>query len=79
MGYYQEAYDAECAAIARAGGGSGVGLALQVRQGSYLHGRPGCDCADDEPGPGQTYTIQARQTIAALRRQEPAVEIEIGW
>jgi len=33
----------------------------------------------DEPGPGQTYSIQARQAIAALRRQEPAVEIEIHW
>jgi len=33
----------------------------------------------DEPGPGQTCAIQARQAIAALRRQEPAVEIEIRW
>ena len=35
--------------------------------------------AHDEPGPGQTYGIQARQAIAILRRQEPAVEIEINW
>jgi len=33
----------------------------------------------DEPGPVQTYAIQARQAIAALRKQEPAVEIEIRW
>ena len=33
----------------------------------------------DEPGPGQTYAIQVRQAIAALRRQEPAVEVEIRW
>ena len=33
----------------------------------------------DEPGPGQTYAIQARQAIAILRKQEPAVEIEINW
>jgi len=33
----------------------------------------------DEPGPGQTYTLQARQAITALRKQEPAVEIEIRW
>jgi len=32
-----------------------------------------------EPGPGQTYALQARQAIAALRRREPAVEIEIRW
>ena len=31
----------------------------------------------DKPGPGQTHALQARQAIAALRRQEPAVEIEI--
>ena len=28
----------------------------------------------DEPGPGQTYALQA---IAALRRREPSIEIEI--
>jgi len=33
----------------------------------------------DEPGPGQTYAIQARQAIAILRIQEPAIEIEIRW
>ena len=33
----------------------------------------------DEPGPGQTYAIQARQAIAILRRQEPAIEVEIRW
>jgi len=33
----------------------------------------------DEPGPGQTYAIQARQAIADLRRREPAIEIEVNW
>ena len=33
----------------------------------------------DEPGPGQTCAIQARQAIAILRKQEPAVEIETNW
>ena len=33
----------------------------------------------DEPGPGKTYTLQAGQAIAALRKQEPAVELEIRW
>ena len=32
----------------------------------------------DEPGPGQTYALQAI-AIAILRKQEPAVEIEIRW
>jgi len=33
----------------------------------------------DEPGPGQTHAIQARQAIAILRRQEPTIGIEIRW
>ena len=33
----------------------------------------------DEPGPSQTYAIQARQAIAILCKQEPAVKIEINW
>ena len=33
----------------------------------------------DEPGTGQTYAIQARQAIAILRKQEPAIEIEFNW
>jgi len=32
-----------------------------------------------EPSPGRTYALQARQAIAALRKQEPAVELEIRW
>jgi len=30
----------------------------------------------DEAGPGQTYALQARPAIAALREREPSVEIE---
>ena len=33
----------------------------------------------DEPGPGKTCALQARKAIAALRVQEPSVEIEIRW
>ena len=33
----------------------------------------------DEPGPGQTYALQARKAIAALREREPSVDIEIRW
>ena len=33
----------------------------------------------DEPGPEQTYAIQARQAIADLLRREPAIEIEVNW
>jgi len=71
MGYYQEAYDAECAAIARA-------LAVAAgRAKRYKLGRVRIftdtqaaitRMTHDEPGPGQTYTIQARQAIAILRK-----------
>ena len=33
----------------------------------------------DEPGPGQTYALQARKAIAALSEREPTVEMEIRW
>jgi len=33
----------------------------------------------DKPGPGQTYALQARTAIAALREREPSVETEIRW
>jgi len=76
MGHYQEAYDAECAAIARA---------LAVAAGRAKRRKLGrvriftdaqaaiTRMTHDEPGPGQTYAIQARQAIAILRKQEHAV------
>jgi len=82
MGYFQEAYDAECAAIARA---------LAVAAGQAKRHKLGrvriftdaqaaiTRMTHDEPGPGQTYTIEARQAIAILRKQVPAIEIEIRW
>jgi len=82
MGYYQEAYDEEYAAIARA-----LDVAADRAKRRIL-GRvrifPNAQAAikrmtHDEPGPGQTYALQARQAKAALRNQEPAVEIEIRW
>ena len=82
MGYFQEAYDAECAAIARA-------LAVAARQAKQhklgrVHIFTDAQVSitrmmHDEPGPGQTYALQTRQAIAILHKQEPAVEIEICW
>ena len=77
MGCFQEAYDAECAAIARA---------LEVAVGHAKRHKLGrvriftdaiTRMTHDEPGPRQTYAIQARQAIAILRKQEPAIEIDI--
>jgi len=79
MGWGQEAYDTECAALARA---------LQVAA-SRNHALGSVtiftDCqaaigrmASDEPGPGQKYALEARQHIASLRAKEPSVKIEFG-
>jgi hypothetical protein len=35
--------------------------------------------ASEEPGPGQMYVIQSRKHIAALRRAQPGITIEIRW
>jgi len=82
MEYYQVAYDAECATIARALDAAAdrakrrklgrvrIFTDAQAAIKRMTHG---------EPGPGQTYALQARQAIAALRKQEPAVKIEIRW
>jgi len=80
MGYYREAYNAECAAIVRA-----LAVAVgQAKRNNFGRVRIFTNAqaaitrlTNDEPGPGQTHAIQARQAIEILRKQEPAVEIEI--
>jgi len=79
MGHNQEAYDAECAALARA---------LESVSGGYVPDRVTIftdaqaairRMASEEPGFGQQYAIQARKHIAVLRRARPGVTIEIRW
>jgi len=79
MGNNQEAYDAECAAIARA---------LEAATRRYVPERVTIftdvqaairRMASDDPGPGQQYAIQARKHIATLRRARPDIAIEIRW
>ena len=70
MGFFLEANDAECAAIARA-------LAVAAERAKRhklgrVRIRTDAQAAiarmtHDEPGPGQTYALQARHAIAALR------------
>jgi len=68
VGYFQEAYDAECArALAVAAGQAKRNKLGRVRiftdaQAAITR------MTHDEPGPGQTYAIQARQAIAILRK-----------
>jgi len=80
MGYNQEAYDAECAALARA---------LEIT--SRRQTPPGRDTiftdaqavirrtASEEPGPGQMYALRARKHITVLRRARPDITTEIRW
>jgi len=79
MGHNQEAYDAECAALAHA---------LESASRRYIPERVTIftdaqaairRMASDEPGPGQQYAIQARKAIATLRRARPGITIEIRW
>jgi len=66
MGFFQEAYDAECAAIARA-----LAVAAEPRR-KLGRVRISTDSQaaitrmmHDEPGPGQTYALQARKPCAS--------------
>jgi len=79
MGHNQKAYDAECAALARA---------LESVSGGYVPDQVAIftdaqaairRMASEEPGPGQQYAIQARKHIAVLRRARSGVTIEIRW
>ena len=79
MGYNQEAYDGECAALARA---------LESVLGGYVPERVTIftdaqaairRMASDEPGPGQQYAVQVRKHIATLRKVRPDITIEIRW
>jgi len=80
MGNNQEAYDAECAALAHA-----LQLAAQrnttpERVTIFSDAQAAIRrMTSDEPGPGQQYAIQARKHIAALRRARPNITIEIRW
>jgi len=79
MGYYQGAYGAECAATARALAVA-AGWATLGRVHIFTDAQAAiARMTHDEPGPGQTYAIQARQAIAILRKQDPSVEIELRW
>jgi len=80
MGYNQEAYDAECAALARA-----LETATMVQPTpEWVTIFTGAQAAirrmgSEEPGPGQGYALQARRHVASLRRARPDISIEIRW
>jgi len=80
MGYNQEAFDAECATLARA-----LELAARRRTtpeavtiSTDAQATMGT-LAAEEPGPGQKYAVLARKWIAVPRAVRPKMRIEIRW
>jgi ribonuclease HI len=80
MGNNQEAYHAECAALAHA-----LELAAQrsttpERVTIFSDAQAAIRrIASDEPSPGQQYALQARKHITTLRRARKGIAIEIRW
>jgi len=80
MGYNQEAYDAECAALARALEEASRRNMPPERVTIFSDAQAAIRrMASEEPGPGQMYALQARRHIAELRRKNPGIIIEIRW
>jgi len=80
MGYNQEAFDAECAALARALESASRRNTTPERVTIFTDAQAAIRrMASDEPGPSQTYALQARKHVAALRKARPGIIIEIRW
>jgi len=80
LGYNQEAFDAECAALARALETARRRNTVPERVTIFTDAQAAIRrMASDEPGPGQKYALEARKHIAALRRAAPGIVIEVRW
>jgi len=80
MGYNQEAFDAECAAIARALESASRTNTIPDRVTIFTDAQAAIRrMASDEPGPGQKYALEARKRITARRRARPGIVIEVRW
>jgi ribonuclease HI len=80
MGYNQEAYDAECAALARALDTAVKSVPIPDHVTIFTDAQAAIRrMASDEPGPGQKYALEARAHIAVLRRAVPGITVEIRW
>ena len=80
MGYNQEAYDAECAALARALEEASRRQTVPERVPIFTDAQAAIRrMTSEDPGPGQKYAILARRHIAKLRRARPGITIEIRW
>jgi ribonuclease HI len=80
MGKNQEAYDAECAALARALETAARHQTTPEKVTIFTDAQAAIRrMASEEPGPGQKYGILARKHIAVLRSVRPDITIEIRW
>jgi len=80
MGYNQEAYDAECAALARALEVAARRRTTPERVTIFTDAQAAMGrMRTDAPSPGQKYAILVRKWIAELRRARPDICIEIRW
>ena len=80
MGNNREAYDAECAALARALELASQRNAAPERVTIFLDAQAAIRrIASDEPGPGQQYALQTRKHIATLHLSRPGIVIEVQW
>jgi ribonuclease HI len=80
MGDNQEAYDAECAALARALEEATRRQTVPERVTIFTDAQAAIRrMASEDPGPGQKYAILARRHIGTLRRARPDITIEIRW
>jgi hypothetical protein len=79
MGYNQEAYDTECAALARALETAARRQTTPGRVTIFTNAQAAIRrMASEEPDPGQMYASQAQKHIAALQRVRPDI-IKIRW
>jgi len=80
MGSNQEAYNAECTALAHALEMAAQRNATPERVTIFSDAQAVIRwMASDEPGPGQRYALQARKHIATLSRARLGIVIEIRW
>ena len=76
----QEAYDVECAALARALESASRRQTTPERVIIFTDAQAAIRrMVSEEPGPSQKYALQARKHIAMLRKARPDIVIEIRW
>jgi ribonuclease HI len=80
IAYSQEAFDVECAALARALEVAARRQTPPARVTIFTDSQAAIRrMVSEEPGPGQKYVIQARKWIWALQEARPDVVVEIRW